>query len=147
MNNIRRAAATALLETRRVIALTAAVLAVGGLSACGDHDSDNARTGHHTTGPEPTYSSAQQVAKAIKCTNYNGDFAVPGASDSGSCTYDGSAVIVAWFASPKATKSFHDLNATHASSVTFLNGANWSIQCSDAAACTSAHKVLGGMLG
>jgi hypothetical protein len=120
-------------------ALTAVLFSLVVLSGCGGSSGGSSHA-------RPGYTSAKQVATALKCTYYTGNFAEAGATDAGLCAYAGDNVVVSWFKSAKLAKSFPDIAAQAGGKSTFLYGSNWAVICSIRSACESARKVLGGEL-
>jgi hypothetical protein len=95
------------------------------------------------------YTSAKQVATALKCTNYAGGYGEEGATDSGACLYSGDQVVVAWFKSAKSAKAYYEqhhivFDASFGNS--YLFGTNWAVECPSYTGCSSARHVLGGKL-
>ena len=96
---------------------------------------------------EPEYGSASQVAGKIGCAAYGPQEPMIGAAQSGDCTLDGADLIVSWFDSDKGFDSYKEaaeLMAGAPGASTLLIGDNWSVECTEAAACEKAKTDLGG---
>jgi hypothetical protein len=69
-----------------------------------------------------------------------------GASDAVRCQFHGDDVIVSWFKSGDALKSFKSLAASAGGSDEILFGAQWAIECTEPSACAAAKAKMGGSI-
>ena len=88
-----------------------------------------------------------QVADATGCTEYGHEEPMAGATESGSCTLDGADLFVSWFHSSEGFDSYKrgaEFTARMPGASTMLIGDNWSVECTQPAACEKAKADIGG---
>jgi hypothetical protein len=138
MKTIARIAVTAMLYLRKPAAFATSLLCLVIVTGCGSSGSDSSSSPH--------YTSAKQVATALKCTYWAPQYVEEGAADSGACQLGGDQVVVAWFKSAKVAKAYYAkhpvvFDASYADS--YLFGTNWALKCTHTSTCSAARKALG----
>lgn len=91
----------------------------------------------------PTYSSAEEVATALGCSNFRTESPEFYAADAGSCTYAGHFTGIQWFKDSGSRDSWVSAPDFGTVSVT---GANWAVECDSKSDCVAIQKKVGGTM-